>query len=206
MASKARDAHEAEAVEVLADRGYFKSEEIAACEDASIKTYIPKPLTSNARAEGRFDRRDFVYERDTNSYVCPAGEELTYRMTTTKGSRIMHCCWTSVCGTCALKQHCTTSQQRRVERWEHEDVLDRAEERLDRRPDAMIVRRSTVEHPFGQHQGVDGRYTLQDEDAEARRHRDGTARAGLQSEAGNGDLRGARVAERDVRGARLAAS
>jgi len=148
MAIQARDALEAERIEVLADRGYFKSEEIAACEEAGIEAYVPKPLTSNARAEGRFDRRDFVYERETNSYVCPAGEKLTYRMTTTSSSRTMHCYWASVCSSCALKQNCTTGLQRRVARWEHEDVLDRAQERLDRRPNAMIVRRSTVEHPF----------------------------------------------------------
>jgi transposase len=148
MASRARDALAAEKIEVLADRGYFKSEEIAACEEAGIEAYVPKPLTSNARAEGRFDRRDFVYDRASNSYVCPAGEKLTYRMTTMNGGKSMHCYWASVCGTCGLKQHCTTSPQRRVARWEHEDVLDRAQERLDQRPDAMVVRRSTVEHPF----------------------------------------------------------
>jgi Transposase DDE domain len=104
------------------------------------------PLTSNARAEGRFDRRDFVYERESNSYICPAGERLTYRMTTTEAGKVMHRYWT--CEGCALKQHCTISKQRRIARWEHEDVLERAQERLDRRPDAMIVRRSTVEHPF----------------------------------------------------------
>jgi hypothetical protein len=148
MAGKARDALEAETIEVLADRGYFKSEEIAACQEAGIETYVPKPLTSNARAEGRFDRRDFVYECESNSYICPAGEQLTYRMTTTDAGKVMHRYWSSVCGTCALKQHCTTSPQRRIARWEHEDVLERAQERLDQRPDAMIVRRSTVEHPF----------------------------------------------------------
>jgi transposase len=148
MAGKARDALEAESIEVLADRGYFKSEEIAACEEAGIEAYVPKPLTSNARAYGRFDRSDFAYDRESNSYICPAGEKLTYRMTTTEAGKVMHRYWTNVCEGCALKQHCTTSKQRRVARWEHEDVLERAQERLDRRPDAMIVRRSTVEHPF----------------------------------------------------------
>jgi len=148
MAGKARDALEADTIEVLADRGYFKSEELAACEAAGIEAYVPKPLTSNARAEGRFDRRDFIYERQSNSYICPAGEKLTYRMTTTEAGKVMHRYWTNVCEGCALKQHCTTSKQRRIARWEHEDVLERAQERLDRRPDAMIVRRSTVEHPF----------------------------------------------------------
>jgi hypothetical protein len=109
---------------------------------------VPRPLTSNARAHGRFDRRDFVYNRERNLYVCPAGEQLTYRMTTEEAGKVLHRYWTNACGACALKQHCTPSKQRRVARWEHEDVLERAQERLDRRPDAMIVRRSTVEHPF----------------------------------------------------------
>jgi len=148
MANQARAALVAENIEVLADRGYFKSEEIAACEEAGIEVYVPKRLTSNARAEGRYDRRDFVYERETNSFVCPAGERLTYRMTTTDAGRVMHRYWSSVCATCALKEHCTASPQRRIARWEHEEVLERVQERLDQRPDAMIVRRSTVEHPF----------------------------------------------------------
>lgn len=89
MASQARDALETETIEVLADRGYFKSEEPAACEEAGIETYVPKPLT-NARAEGRFDRRDFVYDRERNTYVCPAGEHLAHRMTTEEAGKILH--------------------------------------------------------------------------------------------------------------------
>ena len=87
MAGRARDALGAERIEVLPDRGYFESEEIATCEDAGIEAYVPKPLTSNARAEGRFDRRDFVYDRDNYGYVCPAGENLTYHMTCTKDDK-----------------------------------------------------------------------------------------------------------------------
>jgi hypothetical protein len=56
---------------------------------------VPKPLTSNARAEGRFDRRDFVYEHESNTYVCPAGEKLIYRMTTAEAGKVMHRYWTA---------------------------------------------------------------------------------------------------------------
>ncbi len=69
-------------------------------------------------------------------------------MTTEEAGKVMHRYWTNACGACSLKAHCTPAKQRRVARWEHEDVLERAQSRLDRRPDAMIVRRSTVEHPF----------------------------------------------------------
>jgi hypothetical protein len=149
MAEQAREAIKAKTLEVFADRGYFKSEEIAACEEAGILTHVPRPLTSNARAEGRYDRRDFVYDAGTDTYVCPAGERLTYRMTTEESGKMLRRYWTSVCGACVLKPHCTPGKQRRVARWEREAVLDRVQGRLDRRPDAMILRRSTVEHPFG---------------------------------------------------------
>ena len=149
MAEQARTALDAETIEVFADRGYFKSEEIADCENAGIEVYVPRPLTSNARAEGRYDRRDFVYDAKTDTYVCPAGERLTYRMTTEEEGKVLRRYWTNVCGACALKQHCTPSKQRRIARWENEVILERVQSRLDQRPDAMIVRRSTVEHPFG---------------------------------------------------------
>jgi len=149
MAGKAREALGADTIEAFADRGYFKSEEIVACEEAGIEVYVPRPLTSNARAAGRYDRRDFVYDAKSDTYVCPAGERLTYRMTTEEAGKVLRRYWTDTCGTCALKEHCTPSKQRRVARWEHEAILDRVQARLDQRPDAMIVRRSTVEHPFG---------------------------------------------------------
>ena len=60
MVGKARKALGEETIKALVDRGYFKSEEIVACEEAGIEVYVPRPLTSNARAESRYDRRDFV--------------------------------------------------------------------------------------------------------------------------------------------------
>lgn len=138
-----------EAIEVLADRGYFNSEEIAACEGSGIAVYVPRPMTSNARAEGRYDRRDFIYDPKSDAYICPAGERLSYRMTNVEAGKVLRRYWTNVCEACALKRHCTPGKQRRITRWEHEAVLERVQERLDQRPDAMSVRRSTVEHPFG---------------------------------------------------------
>ena len=96
-----------------------------------------------------YDRHDFVYDAKSDTYVCPAGERLTYRMTTEEAGKVLRRYWTNVCEACALKKHCTPSKQRRIARWENEAVLERVQSRLDQRPDAMIVRRSTVEHPFG---------------------------------------------------------
>jgi Transposase DDE domain len=149
MAEKARDVLGVEAIEVIADKGYFNSEEIAACEQAGMAVHVPQPNTSNARAEGRFEKRDFIYEPTQDQYICPAGEHLTFRFEREEDGRIIRTNFTSACETCALRRDCTTGKQRRVRRWENEAVLDRAQARLDRNPGMMQVRRETVEHPFG---------------------------------------------------------
>ena len=149
MAEQARDALDAETIEVLADKGYFNGEEIAACEEAGIAAYVPKPATSNSRAHGRFDKDDFIYDRENDLYVCPAGQHLTYRMSREEKGRVIRTYWINSCQTCLLRSDCTTGKERRVRRWEREDVLERAQVRLDSLPGAMQQRRETVEHPFG---------------------------------------------------------
>ena len=149
MAEQAKAVLEADALDVVADRGYFKGEEILACEQANITVTLPKPQTSGAKAKGRFGKQDFVYLADENVYRCPAGEKLAYRFTGEDDGQKLHSYWTSACKTCPLKSKCTTGPERRVKRWEHEAVVERTQTRLDKNPDAMRTRRETVEHPFG---------------------------------------------------------
>jgi transposase len=149
MALKARDAMGVEELAVVADRGYYKSQELKASEDAGLITYIPKSHTSSNKAHGLFDRSRFHYQAETDTYQCPAGERLPNRTTTTENGKIMYRYWSSNCGGCPLKSQCTTGKERRVSRWEHEEVLDRMEQRLVRDPQKMNTRRETVEHPYG---------------------------------------------------------
>ena len=149
MAKEARTAMGVEDVTVVADRGYFKSEEILACHEAGITAIVPKTVTSNATAEGRFGKADFIYDAQKNEYRCPAGERLIWRFSTVEAGLKLHRYWSSNCQQCALKEKCTPSAQRRVSRWEHEAVLEAMQARLDRTPQAMRIRRRTVEHPFG---------------------------------------------------------
>jgi transposase len=81
MASQAKDAMGVNALDVLADRGYFKGEEVLACEPLGVTPYVPKPLTSGAKAKGRFGKQDFVYHAGDDTYRCPAGEALTRQFT-----------------------------------------------------------------------------------------------------------------------------
>jgi transposase len=148
MAKQARAATGNEQLTVLADRGYFTGEEILECEQAGINTLVPKPLTSTSKADGRFDKRDFTYLPDQDEYRCPAGERAIKRFTTIERGMTIHKYWPSACPRCPIKAQCTSSAYRRIARWEHEAVLDAMQERLERQPDAMRLRRQTVEHPF----------------------------------------------------------
>jgi len=149
MSSQAKAAMGAEALEVLADRGYFEGDQVRACDAIGITPYVPKPMTSPAKAKGRFGKQDFVYVAQDDTYRCPAGEALTYRYTSDEAGKMMRSYWTTKCPDCPLKSRCTSGPERRIKRWEHEGVIDAMQERLDRKPDAMRIRRATVEHPFG---------------------------------------------------------
>ncbi len=149
ISTKAKTVLEVEKLDVVADRGYFSSEEILACDRAGITVTLPKPMTSTAKAQGRFGKQDFRYLADDDVYICPAGERLTYRFTREEHGLAIRRYWTTACATCAIKDQCTPGKERRISRWEHEAVLDAVQRRLDENPQAMRQRRETVEHPFG---------------------------------------------------------
>lgn len=149
MGKQARKAMQVDSLTAIADRGYFKSEEILACHKAGIVPLVPKSATSGAKADGRFDRADFVYDRENDEYVCPAGERLIWRFARVEGGLMMNRYWSSSCPRCPIKSQCTPSDYRRVSRWVHEEELEVMQARLDKAPDSMRIRRRTVEHPFG---------------------------------------------------------
>jgi len=150
MAHQARDAIGKDTLTVFADRGYYKGEQILDCEQAGIKTLVPKPQTSGNKAAGLFDKADFRYIPSKNEYRCPAGERAIWRFASVeRGGMVLHKYWSSACPRCPIRSQCTTSVYRRIARWEHEDVLDAMQRRLNRTPQAARIRRRTAEHPFG---------------------------------------------------------
>ncbi len=149
MAKQAKDVLGTKKLTVVADRGYYNGNEIRECEQNDIVAYVAKPKTSPNKAKGQFDRAMFKYIEQDDEYECPAGERLTYRFTRTEAGKEIRRYWSSACPTCPIKARCTTGDNRRVSRWAHEDVLERAAKRLRRRPEVMNARRSLVEHPFG---------------------------------------------------------
>lgn len=155
-AKAAKDALEVEALQVLADEGYYSSLELKACEDDGITAYVPVPQgNAHLEKQGRFGRKDFSYNNAADAYTCPAGQRL-HRM---KGSwenasgriEIRYASRKATCAACPLRQRCLspTASVRIVARWEHEDVLERHRARMKDSAELMRRRSAIVEHPFG---------------------------------------------------------
>lgn len=139
-----------ERIAAVADRGYFKIEDIEACERAGITAYVPKPIRSPVARDGFFLKEDFSYDADKNAYICPAGQELPprYYGKSRENVKVMYCD-RKVCKSCALRPRCTAKSYRSITRLENEAILDRMATRLAARPDILDRWRESVEHPFG---------------------------------------------------------
>ncbi len=138
------------AIEAVADRGYYKIEDIAACEAAGITAYVPKPIKGTAARNGLFPKDAFHYDPDQDVYVCPGGATLVPLYEgKLRDNRKVDYCNRQACRDCALKPRCTANSYRRVFRLDNEAVMDRMAARLAARPEIMDRRRDTVEHPFG---------------------------------------------------------
>jgi len=150
MSKKTKEVLGVEKLNVVADRGYFASEQILECADADITVTLPKPQTSNNKRKGLFVKADFRYVESEDVYICPADEVMMFVSHKRQGDGLnLRRYTTRACATCKLKHCCTSAKQRVVDRWEHEHVLEDVQRRLDENPEAMRTRRETVEHPFG---------------------------------------------------------
>lgn len=152
MGDKALNASGNEQITVLADRGYYSREEVLACAGTGVTPYIPRTETSGGFKRGKFTSHDYRYDATHDHYVCPAGKHLTKASDRTrKGRDVEMITYRSktACAGCPLKPRCTPEPYKRVKRWKHAKVLDDMQARLEQMPDAMKIRRQTVEHPFG---------------------------------------------------------
>ena len=149
MATAARDEMGLDQLQAIADRGYFNSTEIKATLEAGITPMVPKPMTSTAKADGRFDKRDFIYIAKDDEYQCPAGQRAVHRFSRQEKNLKVAIYWSSACPACPIKGKCTPSNHRRIRRWEDEHLLEQMQQRLDRNPNTMTLRRRTIEHVFG---------------------------------------------------------
>jgi transposase len=139
-----------ETIDVVADKGYFKIEDIEACEKAGMAPYVPRPQRGPSVRKGLFRKDEFKYDPETDSFTCPAGQRLTpYSSSALRQLKKINYANRKACRDCPLRARCTDNQFRTVSRLENEAVLDRMQERLAKRPEVLNQRRETVEHPFG---------------------------------------------------------
>jgi transposase len=149
-AAPARELLGAEGIAVVADSGYFKTEDIEACETAGMTPYVPRPQRGPAVRAGLFRKDEFRYDPASDSYLCPAGQRLQpYSSSAIRGLRKVNYANKAACPGCPLRERCTKGRFRMVSRYENEAVLDRMQDRLAERPEVLAQRRTVVEHPFG---------------------------------------------------------
>src|ERR1700759_5603569 len=149
-AEPAKEVLGVERIAVVTDRGYFKIEDIEACEKAGIDPYVPRPQRGPSVRAGLFRKDEFSYDPTSDSFLCPAGQPLyPYSSSLMRGLKKVNYRNSRPCRDCAIRSQCTASQFRSVSRLENEAVLDRMQARIAQRPDILDQRRETVEHPFG---------------------------------------------------------
>ncbi len=149
-ARAARETLDVERIDAVADMGYYKGEDIEACEASGITPYVARPERGSAVANGRFPKERFTYDPAADAYHCPGGRLLDTRYrSVTRGHVSIQYSSPAACAACTIRARCTGGRWRRINRWENEAVLERMARRLAARPGILNVRRETVEHPFG---------------------------------------------------------
>ena len=148
MALRAKKALEVQSLDVVADQGYYNSEEIKNCIEGDVVPYVRKPNSSNNR--GLFAREEFRYDGENDCYWCPAGKALPFKYQTTYRGKVVRDYIAQECSPCALRSKCTRSKRgRQIRRWVEEDLLEGMARRVHAEPDKVKRRKSIVEHPFG---------------------------------------------------------
>jgi transposase len=150
VAQAAKEALQIQAADVVADGGYFASEDIKSCQDMGLEAHLPQVNNSPSERAGLFGKQDFTYDSQANSYRCPAGAELKQRREVMdKGRRLFSYDHPEACRQCALKRRCTAAQFRTVSRWEHEASLERMAARVAAQPEKLASRKTLIEHCWG---------------------------------------------------------
>jgi len=139
-------------ITVIADKGYFSRTDIKETHDLGMTANVPQTDTSGAAKKGIFNKSLFKYDAHQDIYTCPAGEKLPHRRNATEDGLEQKVYVNHIaCRDCTIRAKCTTSlkEPRKMKRWVHEEVIDAMQQRLDDNPDITVLRRQTVEHPFG---------------------------------------------------------
>jgi transposase len=158
MAKSTKDALGVEKLDVTADTGFANMPQIKDCIDNGITPYLPAAKLDGSKTGGgkipdpvRFGKAKFVYQRQRDVYICPAGDELTFRhIETHRGDNLRRVYMTDACKACPFKASCTSCKRGRIiSRWEHQDIIDELVKKTRHEPEKIEQRMKLAEHPFG---------------------------------------------------------
>ncbi len=152
MGEQAQEALKNKDLTVLADKGYFSSKDIVDAQDAGMTPLVPSIDTSASNKKGIFNKSLFKYDAENDQYICPAEQELKPKGTVTDKGLLYrsYSCSVKICRVCSMKSRCNkNATPRRIRRWEHADRIEMMTGLLKSKPDSMLIRKQTVEHPFG---------------------------------------------------------
>ncbi len=151
MSKAAKEALGVDSLDVVADTGYFNSNDIKRAYDEDINCYVAEPDHGRKRSEqGLFTKTDFIYDKENNCYICPAGEVLSHSSTVFSDKKWNYFYRTKACKACKLRDKCTTSGNgRRISRWVHQDILEDLNADVEYKKELIARRKGIVEHPFG---------------------------------------------------------
>jgi len=155
MLAKAQDILQSENLTGLADSGYYEGNQLKTCEDQNITVYVAIPDKSKAiAAKGRLTREQFSYDPEQDCYRCPQGNPLTASGKAHQKNGKWFKAYKSKatdCSQCPLREQCLSEKAaiKQIQRWEHEAVIERHQQRMGQKPGIMKKRGALAEHPFG---------------------------------------------------------
>ena len=147
MAVQGKEAVGADEVTAVADAGYSNGEHGALCEQEGITAVVPRAETVNPNGKQYFSRDRLSYDRESDSWRCPAEATLSLYKTSHTQNKKEYA--TEACGSCALKPQCTEAARRVIVRDFYEDAREAMHRRATADPIWMKQRREMAEHPFG---------------------------------------------------------
>ena len=153
MAKAAKEELAVEKLKVVADKGYNRADDLAACEQANIEPVVPAPASTGGRTnkgEVVFAKKEFHYDAPADHYRCPGGQNLLrYRKRNSRGVQGVIYQNRAACRLCPLKNQCTKASFRAITRWNNEDATERCARRVAEQPKVVAQRKEIVEHVFG---------------------------------------------------------
>lgn len=153
MAVAAQEALAVEKLRALADKGYHEADQLEACEQAGIETFVPAQGTTSGQTRAGqkvYPKETFAYDGATDTYRCPAGRILPRgHLAERQGKQRVEYYEPAACRSCGQRAACTTAAFRKIARRVNEAVVERAAARAAGAAGVVAERKTIVEHVFG---------------------------------------------------------